>query len=149
MVSAGTQSIVASQAPQGSPLRHSRSAAEPLQPLACSFSQSPAASSPIVHSRAASAPYKLPDAFGSLAGLSLAGSSPSQSSAYGFGKTLFEVEVDGGSRQASAASLNFKAVGSPATPVAIGGAGHGASQVLFYHVPSSGCMSCFGPAKAL
>ncbi|BDA43641.1 probable DENN domain-containing protein 1C at N-terminal half [Coccomyxa sp. Obi] len=128
----GNQSRTASQALQGSPLRSSRSAAEPLQPLACSFSHSPAASSPLTSTtRAGSSPYKLPDAFSSLAGLSLggSGSSPLHSSANP-ARALFEVEVDGGSRQASAEPLNFKAVASPATPVANGAAANGASQGL-------------------
>lgn len=94
----GVQSRTASQALHGSPLRASPNAKElPLQPLACSFSHSPATSTSIANS---GMPYRLHDSLSSLAALSVAGSSPHQSP-MNPGKALFEVQVNG-TRQASA-----------------------------------------------
>ncbi|KAK9915164.1 hypothetical protein WJX75_005465 [Coccomyxa subellipsoidea] len=94
----GVQSRTASQALHGSPLRASPNAKElPLQPLACSFSHSPATSTSVANS---GMPYRLHDSLSSLAALSVAGSSPNQSP-MNPGKALFEVQVNG-TQQASA-----------------------------------------------
>ncbi len=120
----GIQSRTASHALHGSPLWASPSANEaPLQPLPCSFSHSPAASTPVTQN---SMPYRLHNSLSSLAALSVAGSSPTQSPPMNPGKALFEVQVNG-ARQASAEQPGFSNGSPPNKAVPAAGFGSDAA----------------------